>query len=309
AAYRAGAKLVGGADPSVTFTIDGEFTSSIRADGKALVIADPPASGETPQKAANKITIDGNFDDWRNITGVDDRRGDLVPYLEYLPDVDLLEFKVAHDSEHIYLYARVAGQVGRTHAADGRSYFYAYMDVDRNPETGFVPSRDDDCYFGVDLGDDCEVQFEFVDNTLRKTFYGFCGLGGDENILKQVVSHGKSNYGRLDENGHERANYKAEYIYRNGVTEITEDLKLGTSDTIRMALSPDGSEVEIASTFKGFLKDPKGRPTLEPGRTIDVAVGMECSGSKVPGEKSRWAADNTIAIRGYSLRPSDSKAD
>jgi hypothetical protein len=301
-AYRPGATLPKDADPSMTFSVAGEFTPLLRTDGKSLVIANSPATAETTKASPTRIKIDGNFDDWRNIVGVDDPRGDLVPYLEYLPDVDLLEFKVANDGEHIYLYARVAGQVGRTHSADGRSYFYAYMDVDRNPETGFVPSRDDDCYFGVDIGDDCEVQFEFVDSTLRKTFYGFCGLGGDENILKQTVTLGKSNYGRIDDKGEERANYKGEYILRGGVTEITEDLKLGTSDTIRMALSPDGSEVEIVSTLKGFLKDPKGKPTVQLGQKIDVAIGMETSGSKVPFEKSRWAADNTIALRGYELR-------
>ena len=103
-----------------------------------------------------------------------------------------LEFKVSHDDQHIYLYARVAGQVGRTHPDGGRSYFYAYMDVDQNPGTGFLPSRDDECYFGVDIGDDCEVQFEFVNNAFRKSFYGFCGLGGDDNVLKQQLTSVKA---------------------------------------------------------------------------------------------------------------------
>jgi hypothetical protein len=250
----------------------------------------------------DKINIDGNFDDWRSIAGVDDIRGDVAPYLEYVPDVDLLEFKVAHDDEHIYLYARVAGQVGRSHPDGGRSYFYAYLDVDQNPGTGFLPTRDDECYYGVDIGDDCEVQFEFVNNAFRKSFYGFCGLGGNDNVLKQKVTIGKSQYGRFDSNGVERANYKSEYIYRDGITEITEDLMLGTSDTIRLAMSPDGSEVEVVSTFTGFLKDPGGRSTVELGQTIDIAVGMECDSKAYPGKK-RWAADSTSAIRGYRLAP------
>ena len=236
---------------------------------------------------------------------MDDRRGDLVPYLEYVPDVDILEFKVSHDDQHIYLYARVAGQVGRSHPDGGRGYFYAYMDVDQNPGTGFLPTRDDECYFGVDIGDDCEVQFEFVNNAFRKTFYGFCGLGGDDNVLKQQLTIGKSQYGRFDENGVERANYKSEYTYRNGITEITEDLKLGTSDTIRLAVSPDGHEVEVASAFTGFLKDSKGRPIVKLGQTIDIAAGMECDSKAYPG-KTNWAADNTIAIRGYQLSPHES---
>lgn len=323
AAYRAGSDLAvararaaeednapGGGDaggasfpePSVTVTIAGEFTPAVNSSGNALVVAAVPASQDRPSGAPPKIAIDGNFDDWRNVAGVDDPRGDLVPYLDYDPDVDLLEFKVANDDEHIYLYARVAGQVGCAHAVGGRSYFYAYMDVDRNAGTGFLPTRDDDCYYGVDIGDDCEVQFEFVDSTFRKTFYGFCGLGGDDNVLKQVVTLGKSQYGRLDDEGRERADYKAEYVYRNGRTEITEDLKLGTSDTIRLAVSPDGSEVEVVSDLKGFLKNAQGQPTLGLGQSIDVAAGMECSGRK-PSRDSRWAADSTPAIRGYKLRP------
>jgi hypothetical protein len=176
------------------------------------------------------------------------------------------------------------------------------MDVDQNPGTGFLPTRDDECYYGVDIGDDCEVQFEFINNAFRKTFYGFCGLGGDDEVLKQQVTIGKSQYGRLDENGVERAHYKSEYIYHDGVTQITEDFKLGTSDSIQLAVSPDGSEVEVVSTLTGFLKDPDGRSTVGPGQTIDIAAGMECDSKAYVG-KTKWAADSTRAIRGYKLNP------
>lgn len=307
AAYRAGAIGNKDTEPSVTVTFAGEFTPSIDCDAERLSLTTVPQPADRPEAFPVRITIDGNFDDWRNVAGVDDERGDLVPYLEYVPDVDLLEFKATHDDEHIYLYARVAGQVGRSHPKGGRSYFYAYMDVDQNPGSGFLPTRDDDCYFGVDIGDDCEVQFEFVNNAFRKSFYGFCGLGGNDNVLKQVVTIGKSQYGRFDGNGVERANYKSEYIYRDGIAEITEDLKLGTSDTIRVAVSPDGSEVEVASTLTGFLKDRNGRPTVTLGQTIDLAAGMECDSKAYIG-KTRWAADSTSAIRGYQLSPSVASA-
>ncbi len=300
-AYRQADSASEQAGPSVTFSIPGVFTSAIKAEGKELALAETPATKEVEVRRWS-IQVDGNFHDWRNVPGIDDERGDVVSYLEYLPDVDILEFKVAHDEANIYLYARVAGQVGRTSPNGGRSYFYAYMDVDQNPQTGFLPSRDDECYFGVDIGDDCEVQFEFVNNALRKTFYGFCGKGGNENVLKQKVTIGKSQYGRLDDAGRERADYKAEYIFRDGKTEITEDLKLGTSDTIRLAVSPDGHEVEIVSSLMGFLKDPAGKPTVSIGQTIDVAAGMEGDSKLYPG-KTRWGADNTKPIRGYRLTP------
>lgn len=308
-AYRAEASgTPPAAQASVTFAVAGEFTDAIQSTAQSLVLLGIEQPGNPPPWSPAKISIDGNFDDWRNVVGIDDPRGDLVPYLEYVPDVDLLEFKVAHDDQHIYLYARVAGQVGRSIAARGCSYFYAYMDVDQNPQTGFLPTRDDDCYFGVDLGDDCEVQFEFVDSTFRKTFYGFCGLGGNDNALNQTLQLGRSQYGRLDENGRERADYKAEYIYRQGATEITEDFKLGTSDTIRLAVSPNGREVEVVSELKGFLKDGAGRPIIQPGQTIDIAVGMECDGKRHL-DKQRWAADSSRVIRGYQLRPTGSQPD
>ena len=303
AAYRAGARS-DGAEPSVTVTLSGEFTSVVDAQSESLIVTKAVTGADSAVAVTpTRISIDGNFDDWRNTTGVDDPRGDLVPYLEYIPDVDLLELKVSHDDAHIYLYARVAGRVGCCHPDGGRSYFYAYMDVDRDPGTGFLPTRDDDCYFGVTIGDDCEVQFEFVDNRLLKTFYGFCGLGGNDNVLEQVVTLGKSQYGRFDPQGRERANYKAEYIYTGGETAITADLKPGTSDTIHLAVSPDGHEVEVVSTLTGFLKNPQGEPTVGLGQSIDVAAGMECDSKAYPG-KTRWAADSTPAIRGYTLTPS-----
>ena len=302
AAYRPGADPQQATVAAVTLRIAGEFSTAVKPDGKSLVVAGSRPIEENVTLPPAKIVIDGNFDDWRNVAGVDDPRGDVVPYLEYVPDVDLLEFKVSNDDENIYLYARVAGQVGRSISDRGCSYFYAYMDVDQNAGTGFLPTRDDDCYFGVEIGDDCEVQFEFVDSVFRKTFYGFCGIGGDANVLKQEVTLGKSQYGRIDENGQERANYKSEYVLRGGATEITEDFKLGTSDTIRLAVSPDGREVEVVSSLAGFLKNLEGRPTLAVGQTIDVAVGMECDGKRFQG-KQRWAADSTRPIRGYQLRP------
>jgi hypothetical protein len=306
AAYRENTTGNKDAEPSVTLALKGEFTSSVKSGAESLKLVGAPRAADISNDSPAEIAIDGKFDDWRNVTGVDDQRGDLVPYLEYVPDVDLLEFKVAHDDQHIYLYARVAGQVGRSHPDGGRSYFYAYMDVDQNPATGFLPTRDDECYYGVDIGDDCEVQFEFINNKFCKTFYGFCGLGGDDNVLEQKVTTGKSQYGRFDANGAERAHYKSEYIYRDGVTQITEDLKPGTSDTIQLAVSPDGSEVEVVSTFTGFLKDSEGRPIVGTGQTIDLAAGME-SDSKAYVGKSKWGADSTRAIRGYQLHPRKSQ--
>jgi hypothetical protein len=77
-------------------------------------------------------------------------------------------------------------------------------------------------------------------------------------------------------------------------------LKLGATDTIQVAVSPDGGEVEISSRYDGFLKDAQDKPILGPGQRIDIAAGMECDSKAYPG-KTRWGADNTSVIRNYIL--------
>jgi hypothetical protein len=80
-------------------------------------------------------------------------------------------------------------------------------------------------------------------------------------------------------------------------------LKLGVTDTIQVAVSPDGSEVEVSSRWDGFLKDALDKPILSPGQRIDIAAGMESDSRAYPG-KTRWGADNTAVIRNYILSPS-----
>lgn len=126
------------------------------------------------------------------------------------------------------------------------------MDVDRNRDTGFLPTRDDECYFGVDLGHDCEVQFEFANNILRKTFYGFCGIGGDSNVLKQHFTVGKSQYGRFESKGVERANYKSEYIYSDGATEITKDLSWAPVTRFISRHRPTGVKLKLVPRSRAF---------------------------------------------------------
>ena len=74
-----------------------------------------------------------------------------------------------------------------------------------------------------------------------------------------------------------------------------------------------GWREELAANRLQAVEPPHGdwsaASGFELGQKIDVAIGMETSGSKVPFEKSRWAADNTIAIRGYELRAPDAKAE
>jgi hypothetical protein len=245
------------------------------------------------------VDIDGRFDEWRSLPSVADARGDIVSYLQYNPDADLLEFKFTSDDEHLYFYTRVAGQHGRTAKGRDRYYFYVYIDADRNSATGYSPTRDDDCYYGVTLGDDCEAQFEFVGGRFVKTFYGFTGLGAEKDVLTGSLALGPSWYSRHDEQGKLRDAYKVEYIRRSGEISITEDFTEGTSDDIVMALSPDGSECEMRVALSGFLRDKQGKPLIAPGQSIDLAAGVEASGQAAGN--TAWGADSTAVVYGYKV--------
>ncbi len=284
-------------EPTTVFEIPGEIATDVLDTHASQLSLRKDIPTAAPSRPA--VNIDGRFDEWRNMRGVSDPEGDIVSYLQYNPDTDLLEFKVANDDEYLYFYTRVAGQHGNTAKGRDRYYFYVYIDADRDPATGYVPSRDDDCYYGVTLGDDCEAQFEFIGGRFVKTFFGFAGRSTEKDVLSGRVALGPSWYNRHDEQGRLRDGYKVEYIRRAGEISITEDFREGTSDDIHVALSPDGSECEMRARMSGFLQNADGKPIIAPGQRIDLAAGVEASGQA--RGNSKWGADSTVIIRGYSI--------
>jgi hypothetical protein len=284
-------------EPTTIFDVAGKIATDILdAQGAHLVLR---SNMESPPVKMPAIRIDGRFDEWRSLRGVTDSEGDTVSYLQYNPDTDLLEFKVTNDDEYLYFYTRVAGRHGNTAKGRDRYYFYVYIDADRDAATGYLPSRDDDCYYGVTLGDDCEAQYEFVGGRFVKSFFGFAGRSTEKDILAGRVTLGPSWYKRHDDQGRLRDGYKVEYIRRAGEISITEDLSEGTSDDISVALSPDGSECEMRAAMSGFLRTSDGTPIIAVGQRIDLAAGVEASG-EIQG-KSKWGADSTVVLRGYSI--------
>jgi hypothetical protein len=149
------------------------------------------------------------------------------------------------------------------------------------------------------LGTDCEPQFEFIGGRLVKTFFGFAGSSTEQDVLNGRVAFGPSWYNRHDEQGRLRDGYKVEYTRRGGQTSITKDFGAGASDDITIAFSPDGSECEMRAALQGFLQDLSGAPIIAAGQRIDLAAGVEAAGL-IRGH-SRWGADSTAAIRGYSI--------
>lgn len=284
----------------ITLTFEGKYSNNISINGSKLELKnDAKYSDDNSELKNNEISVDGDFSDWRNISGVSDVKGDYVSYLFENPDTDLLEFKITNDDKYLYLYTRVVGAHGRT-GDKGRYYWYSYIDVDQNAATGYPPTRDDNCYFGIPIGDDSEAQFEFISNTFVKTFFGFTGVGAEKEALSGVLELGPSYYATKGRDGIKRDRYKVEYVNREGSRSITHDYTVGTSEDIIVALSPDGSEVEVKVELVGFLKDKSGKMLIHVGKKIDIAVGVE--GSSNTYGSGTWGADSSPVIYGYELK-------
>lgn len=284
----------------VTLTFQGKYSNNISLNGSKLQInSDAKYSNDKSEIINNEITVDGDFSDWRNISGVSDVKGDYVSYLYENLDTDILEFKVTNDDKYLYLYSRVVGAHGRT-GDKGRYYWYSYIDVDQNAATGYPPTRDDNCYFGIPIGDDSEAQFEFISDTFVKTFFGFTGVGAEKEVLSGVLELGPSYYASQGRDGKKRDSYKIEYVNRSGSLSITYDYTVGTSEDIIVALSPDGSEVEVKVELVGFLKDKSGNMLIHVGKKIDIAIGVEGSSNYYGSDN--WGADSSPVIYGYELK-------
>lgn len=287
-----------GEEDVITLFFKAKFSNNIAIINSELYLDEKETTNEK-EPASNVVLVDGDFNEWRNIKGLSDYEGDYVSYLFKNPDSDLLEFKVTNDDKYLYLYSRVAGAHGRT-GEKGRYYWYAYIDVDADPYTGYPPTRDDNCYFGIAIGDDSEAQFEFIDNKFVKTFFGFTGIGAEEEVLSGKLELGPSYYSATSKNGNKRDKYKVEYVNRQGSRFITHDYTKGTSEDIIIALSPDGSEVEMKVELNGFLQDLNGKKLLEQGSKIDIAIGAECSSNHYGADE--WGADSSPVFYGYVIK-------
>ena len=100
--------------------------------------------------------------------------------------------------------------------------------------------------------------------------------------------------------GQKRDRYKIEYVNRENSRFITHDYTEGTSEDMIIALSPDGSEVEMRVEFAGFLTDQSGMPLIKLGSSIDIAVGAE--GDSDHYDSDKWGADSSPVIYNYQIR-------
>ena len=269
----------------------------------------------------HRITIDGSFDDWADVpshvdaadnTHDTDHSGpdDTPVYIQH-EDVDLLEFKLAHDESNLYAYFRATGVIGRTQTADagraGRYYVIVTIDVDNDDSTGYWLHEGG--YYPTSAGYDMNMEVEFYDgafNTGRYLNHG-CLDEAERDAAYVDQANGIVNVrpGTYD--------WYTQWVMFDVPTGLPEEIVLPNGASIvwvwdrgpvyqgiiRIELSPDGHEAEMVAPFRGFMADADGNPIMALGKTIDVSFSLEASGELAVGDS--WASNTGDPIVGYYL--------
>ncbi len=306
----------------------GRFRKS--AASLAMLAATSTLIGAAPIRS---ITIDGNFADWSSVPshfdpvagpgvlhdGIPDTHdtnhsnsNDVPAYVNH-PDIDLVEFKFAHDASNLYAYFRATGVIGRTANTStqrGRYYVIVTLDVDNNDDTGY-PLHEGG-YYPTSTGYDMNMEVEYYTNTFNTGHY---------------LNHGARNQAELNAAIRDQTNgivrvlpgsydYYSQWVWFESPSAGNHRLPPPDSDAsitfvadrgpvyqgnIRIARSPDGHEAEIIAPFRGFMRDPAGQPIMALGKTIDLSFSLEASGELAPGNS--WASDTGDPIVGYYLSP------
>jgi hypothetical protein len=124
------------------------FRSAIYAlSSTAFAVLGTAALGAPPRP----IVVDGSFADWSVLPSqydpTDDQHDtdhngqfDTPTYVNH-PDVDLLEYKFAHDEQNLYAYFRARGQIGRTQqqSAGRAGRYYVIVTIDVCTKEGTIP--------------------------------------------------------------------------------------------------------------------------------------------------------------------------
>jgi hypothetical protein len=302
----------------------------------AVGLLNVPASGELP----HHINIDGTFADWNvvpsHVEFVNDENEDYHdapppplsenPQYPDHPDVDILEYKFTHDESNLYAYFRARGVIGRTqqqgqgNGAAGRYYVIVTIDVDNQDTTGYE-LRGGGYWIYPDWpfsgGYDMNMELEFYNGSWNTGHYlshdALTQTEEDQDISALTSGQWNGSYesgpytpGIVQPAAGNYDNYTQWVYHQNDTLTLVRDRGPVVAGIMSMALSPDGSEIEICAPFKGFLRNASGQPNMALGKTIDIAFSLEHSGELVarPGDPDYpvdWASDTAAPIVGYFL--------
>lgn len=252
-----------------------------------------------------------------------DTLGAVPSYVEH-QDVDILEYKFTHDENNLYAYFKADGVIGNTQRASegraGRYYVIVTIDVDNDDSTGYFlheggyyPSSGTDRY-------DMNMEAEFYNGQLNTAHYLSHDAPGPENgteIRQDFANLTVEGYVPTDVDDVEDPgpagpytpgfaepqlgnydNYTQWVYHPNDMLTHVQDKGPIVPGIMSVALSPDGTELEMVAPFKGFLKDSQGNPNMALGKTIDISFSLEASGELASGD---WASDTADPIVGYVL--------
>lgn len=271
------------------------------------------------------ITIDGQFSDWAAVPAYTDPTNDQhdtdhsgqfdTPAYVNHPDVDVLEYKFAHDANNLYAYFKATGSIGRTQqqppgSRPGRYYVIVTIDVDNNDDTGYWLHEGG--YYPTSRGYDMNMELEFYNGTWNTGHYlshdalTQAGLDQDTRDLTSGAwtsgNDGPYTPGFVNPAAGNYDNY-TQWVYQNDNTlMLVADKGPIVPGIMSMAISPDGHEIEFCAPFKGFLSTSGGAPNVALGKTIDISMSLEASGELfATAGNGTWASDTTAPINGYVL--------
>lgn len=279
-------------------------------------------------EAPRKIVIDGRFDDWEGVKAYTDPAGDPhdvehksrfdQPEPVDHPDVDLLEYRVAHDEENLYVFFRARGQIGHTQRQRdaepaGRYYVIVTIDADDNDETGYWLHEGG--YYPTSRGYDLNAEIEYYDGEFNTACYLNHGARNEAELFQAYLDQSAGQY-RPGHDGPYPAGflrllpgtYKqyTQWVYHeDGRITFVRDKGPVVLGIATSAISPDGHRLEARFPYRGFLKNERGEPIMALGRKLDLSFSLEASGELAPGK--RWASDTGEPINGYVLEPGPTK--
>ena len=272
-----------------------------------------------------EINIDGVFNDWSIVPGYTDPINDQhdtdhdgqfdTPAPVTHDDVDILEYKFAHDAENLCAYFRSRGSIGRTQSQSpgrraGRYYAIVTIDVDNDDSTGYWLHEGG--YYPTSRGYDMNMELEFFNGMLNTGHYLSHDALDDAGEIQDTltltngqwngVSDGPYTPGTVTPAPGNYPNYTQWSYHSNDTLTLVRDQGPIVPGIMSMALSPDGHELEFCAPFKGFLRNSSDNANIALGKTIDISMSLEASGELfATSGNGTWASDTATPIIGYEL--------